>query len=107
MAFQIPEPGGNLPENRFEFTDAKGKTHSLPKLEFLSVEASDYLEGTSTGAIPDPGFTAFIRVFMAKAEPKVAAVVKSLTRDQLVSLRNAWYEASKVDVGESSASEGS
>lgn len=107
MAFQIPEPAGDLPENRFEFTDIKGKAFSLPKMDYLPFAATEYLEGVTTGTIPDPGFSAFIRKFMTTAEPKVAPAVKALTRDQLVALRNAWYEASKVTVGESSASEDS
>lgn len=106
MAFQIPEPGGSLPENRFEF-EHKGKTFSLPKIEYLPNEATEYLEGINAGSLPDPGFTAFIRTFMTKADPKVAPAIKALTRDQLVALRNAWYEASKVTTGESSASEDS
>jgi hypothetical protein len=111
MVFQIPEPGANKPENRFEFKDRRGKLHSLPKIEFLPAVAAKYLEGVTAGTVEDPGYTEFLRVFMTKAEPKVASVVDGLSRDQLVELRNAWYESSrdekgekKTDVGESVAS---
>lgn len=107
--FQIPEPGASKPENRFPFKDQKGKEFSLPKIEFLPSAASKYMEGVTSGTVTDPGYTAFLREFMSLAEPKVKAAVADLSRDQLVSLRNAWYEASKetIEVGESSASESS
>ncbi|MFI9507573.1 hypothetical protein [Nocardia sp. NPDC052566] len=107
MTFQIPEPGGDDPANRFEFLDRKGKTHSMPKLEFLPAGASEYLEGVNSGTIPDPGLTSFLKAFMAKAEPKIAAVVDGLSRDQLAALRDEWNRVSRVTEGESSASDGS
>ncbi|MGW4090038.1 hypothetical protein [Nocardia sp. NPDC004750] len=107
MPYQVPEPGGEKPENRFEFS-IKGKTYSVPKIEFLPDEASSFLEAMSTGKISDVGYTEYIRTLFAKAEPKLSAnALKGLARDQLTALRDAWYESSKVTPGESSASESS
>lgn len=104
--FTIPEPAGSIPENRFDF-EHKSKSYSMPKIEFLSADAMKYLEAVNVGTLPDPGFSEFIRTFMTKAEPKVKTAVEGLARDQLVALRDAWYESSRVDTGESSASEDS
>lgn len=107
MPFQIPEPGGNLPVNRFEFIH-KGKTYSIPKVEYLSEEATDYLEGMSTGRITGVGLAEYIRTLFAKAEPKLPkTALTGLSRDQIVALRDGWYESSRVTTGESSASESS
>ncbi|WP_330253142.1 hypothetical protein OG874_00555 [Nocardia sp. NBC_00565] len=107
MVFQIPEPGGSKPENRFEF-ELKSKTYSIPKAEYLSSDASKFLEDMSTGKISDVGFTEYIRILFFKAEPKLPkALFEGLSRDQLTALRDAWYAASKVTTGESSASESS
>ncbi|UGT65331.1 hypothetical protein LTT66_18345 [Nocardia gipuzkoensis] len=107
MPFQIPEPGGSKPENRFEF-EHKGKTYSIPKLEFLSADATKYVEDVSTGKIPDAGLTEYARTLMLKAEPKLPKVMlEGLSRDQILALRDAWFESSKATVGESSASESS
>jgi hypothetical protein len=107
LPFQIPEPGGSKPENRFEF-EHKGKTYSIPKLEFLSADATKYVEDVSTGKIPDAGLTENIRTLFCKAEPKLPKTLfDGLSRDQIVALRDAWYESSKVTAGESSASESS
>jgi hypothetical protein len=107
MPFQVPEPGGSKPENRFEFT-IKDKTYSIPKLEYLSAEAASFIEDMSMGKISDVGFTEYIRALFVKAEPKLpATALKGLSRDQLTALRDAWYESSKVTAGESSASESS
>lgn len=103
MVFQIPEPGGNKPENRFEF-EYKGKTYSVPKPDYLPADAAQYIEDVSVGKVADP-LSVYVKTLFTKAEPKLPKTLfQGMSRDQFTALRDAWYESGRVTVGESSAS---
>lgn len=105
MVFQIPAAAGHLKKNRFEFALGE-ETLSLPKLEFVPSESDDYLADVAIRALPQKEF---ILGFIEATDAEVGKKVREarLSRDQVDALYTAWGKASKISVGESSASESS
>ncbi len=103
MAFQIPADAGHLKKNRFEFK-LGDETVSLPKLEFVPADADEYLNDAVGKGMPQ---REFVLGFVASIDAEIAQKMRDqkLTRFQVDALYEAWVAASKVDTGESSASE--
>ncbi|OMQ31597.1 hypothetical protein [Rhodococcus sp. D-1] len=91
-------------ENRFEFKlREKGKTFSVPKMEFLSRPATKYLgEKYATTSEAD-----LLRGLIKIEAPDAFDIVDKMEDDQAIELSIAWAAASKVDAGESTASDAS
>ncbi|OZD23816.1 hypothetical protein CH253_08110 [Rhodococcus sp. 06-156-3C] len=106
--YNVPESGAEKKENRFAFRikDANGKgkdkVYSVPKLEFLSGETSEYIADLVGKAYNE---TTVTRNMLSLENPDCAEAVRKLRKDQVDALSAQWAEASAVTVGESSASE--
>ncbi|AUS31485.1 hypothetical protein C1M55_10400 [Rhodococcus qingshengii] len=89
-------------ENRFEFKlREKGKTFSVPKMEFLSRPATKYLgEKYATTSEAD-----LLRGLIKIEAPDAFDIVDKFEDDQAIELSVAWAAASKITPGESEASE--
>lgn len=109
--FEIPSPAGHLKINRFEFK-LGGKTVSLPKMEFLPPEGEDFIDKAAVKPMSNRDYFLGLVDAIGEAAEEDAEIGKKLRamrlhRDQLVALHNAWKDSSKVDEGESSASDDS
>lgn len=104
MVFKVPAPAGHLKKNRFHF-ELGGEILSLPKMEFVPPDADDFLKDMS----PDLTRKDFVLGFIEACDPEVGKKVHEarLHRDQVYALQDAWIAASKLNPGESSASESS
>lgn len=108
MVFHVPAPAGDQPQNRFEFVlgpeSLGAEILSLPKLEFVPPEADDYLRDAAGKSLPRRDF---ILGFIEACDPEVGKKVRDarLHRHQIDALYEEWGNVSKVDEGESSASE--
>lgn len=101
--FQIPAPAGSLKKNRFEFK-LGDESVSLPKLEFLPVDADDYLDKMEGGR--NVSNRTYIHGLVEAVDAEVGEKFRALrlTRDQTNAFYEAWQNSSKVTTGESSAS---
>ncbi|MGW6121506.1 hypothetical protein ACWFRF_20860 [Nocardia sp. NPDC055165] len=109
--FEIPPPAGQLKINRFEFK-LGAKTVSLPKLEFLPPEGEEFIDKAAITPMSNRDYFLGLVDAIGEAEAEDAAIGKTLRRmrlhrDQLTALHTAWKDSSKVDEGESSASDAS
>lgn len=94
MPFDVPASKKSIKQNRFEFT-LEGETHSIPLLKFAPVEAVENFELNRN-----------VAAILACCENEAARnAVRSLDSEQFDALMEAWYKASGISVGESSASE--
>ena len=97
MVFEVPSAKRSLKQNVFEFKIA-GKTHSVPKFEYLPVGVLETIESTAADAIGP-----FLDVFGTK-DSVVGKAVRGLEKEQLTALIHAWQADSAVTVGESEGS---
>lgn len=104
MAFNIPAPAGDQPQNRFTF-DLGSETLSLPKLEYVPYEADEFLNKLrgEAGTVTQRNF---ILQFIDACDSKVGAKLRKTrpSRDQVEALYEAWANASEVTPGKSSDS---
>lgn len=91
--FIVPESDAKKPENRFEF-QVGDKTYSVPKLGFVSGEASLMFE---QGREIEGSLAAF-------DDDEARTIYAGLSRDQRTAFDADWIAASKVSPGESQGS---
>jgi hypothetical protein len=104
LAFQIPAPAGHLPKNRFEFQlPGEKEKRSIPKLDYLPIEADEYLRGIENRMLPQ---REYILGLVEATDAEIGKLLRDerLTRDQVNAFYDAWRAASKVSEGESSGS---
>lgn len=97
MVFEVPTAKRSLKQNIFEFK-VGSKTFNVPKFEYLPVGVLETIESAADDAIGP-----YLDVFGKKGTPAGDAV-RSLDKDQLTALINAWQADSDVTVGESEGS---
>lgn len=104
MVFKIPAPAARLKKNQFIF-ELDGTTESLPKMEFMTPEGEDYLAEIADKSMQSRDY---ILGLVEAIDPDLGKRLREarLARDQLKAFYDAWLESSKVDPGESSASDG-
>lgn len=91
-------------ENRFEFKlREKGKTFSVPKMQFFGRETAKYITENHTKISEADILRGLIKI----EAPDAFDIVDAMEDDQAIQLSIAWVEASNVDMGESEASEDS
>lgn len=97
MVYEVPAAKRSLKQNVFEFK-VSGKTFSVPKFEYLPVGVLETLENT-----PETAIAPFLGIFGEKDSP-IGRAIRSLDKEQMVALIQAWQADSGVTVGESEAS---
>ncbi|MFE2997999.1 hypothetical protein ACFXG4_23680 [Nocardia sp. NPDC059246] len=100
--FDVPASAGKKKENRFAFR-LNGKVHTIPKLGFISGDASVFArDNQDTMTLP-----MVYRELIAIERPEIREDLFKLADDQVVLLADAWVLESGVSAGESEASEDS
>lgn len=93
------------PENQFEFQLVEdGSTHVLPKLGFFPRKTVKHIAaavGEKVNSIE------LFRQLVELHAPDAFEAVDALEEDQAAELADAWFKASEITVGESTASEDS
>jgi len=97
MVYEVPAAKRSLKQNVFEFK-ISGKTHSVPKFEYLPVGVLEVIEATAADAIGP-----FLDIFGAK-DSAVGKAVRGLDKEQITDLIKAWQADSGITVGESEGS---
>jgi hypothetical protein len=97
MVYEVPAAKRSIKQNVFEFKVA-GKTYSVPKFEYLPVGVLEGIESAAADAIGP-----YLSVFGEKDSP-IGKAIRSLDKDQLTALIQAWQSDSDVSVGESEGS---
>lgn len=101
MAFEVPKSKKDLEENQFEFT-IEGETYRVPTLGYVSGAVIEMMAvADEKGGIYEEA--ANYAIFGPAGSP-IGDAVRSLEREQLGALMEAYHEASKITTGESSAS---
>lgn len=95
--YEVPAAKRSLKQNLFEFKIG-AKTYSVPKFEHLPVGVLEAVE-----VAPDNAIGPYLSVFGEKDSPAGKAI-RTLDKDQLTGLIQAWQADSGVTAGESSAS---
>lgn len=97
MVYEVPAAKRSIEQNTFKFK-VGAKTFSVPKFEHLSVGVLEAVESA-----PDNAIGPYLSVFGEKDSP-IGKAIRSLDKDQLTALIQAWQSDSGVTVGESEAS---
>lgn len=97
MVYEVPAAKRSLKQNLFEFKIGT-KTYSVPKFEHLSVGVLESVESAPADAIGP-----YLSVF-GEADSPIGKAIRTLDKDQLTALIQAWQSDGGVTVGESSAS---
>lgn len=97
MVYEVPSSKRSVKQNMFEFKIAN-RTYSVTKFEYLSIGVLEDIEAAPADAIGP-----FLGVFGPKDSP-VREAIRTLNKDELSGLIEAWRADSDVTVGESSAS---
>lgn len=97
MVYEVPAAKRSLKQNLFEFKVGT-KAFTVPKFEHLSVGVLEAVESAPANAIGP-----YLSVFGEKDSP-VGKAIRTLDKDQLTALIEAWQSDSGVSVGESEAS---
>jgi hypothetical protein len=97
MVYEVPASKASIRQNKFEFKIG-GKSYTVPKFAYLPVSVAEILENT-----PDDAVGPYLDIFGTKDTP-VGKAVRTLDKDQLVGLIQAWQGDSDVTAGESEAS---
>lgn len=97
MVYEVPAAKRSLKQNLFEFK-VGSKTYTVPKFEHLSVGVLESVETAPANAIGP-----YLSVF-GEANSPVGKAIRTLDKDQLTALIEAWQSDSGVSVGESEAS---
>lgn len=97
MVYEVPAAKRSLKQNLFEFK-VGSKTYTVPKFEHLSVGVLESVETAPANAIGP-----YLSVF-GEADSPVGKAIRTLDKDQLTALIEAWQSDSGVSVGESEAS---
>lgn len=95
--FEVPAAKRSVKQNLFEFKIGT-KTYSVPKFEHLSVGVLEAVEAAGDNAIGP-----YLSVFGEKDSP-IGKAIRTLDKDQLAALLQAWQADSGLTVGESEAS---
>lgn len=97
MVYEVPAAKRSIEQNTFKFK-VGAKTYSVPKFEFLSVGVLESIEAAPADAIGP-----YLGVF-GEADSPIGKAIRTLDKDQLTGLIQAWQADSDVTVGESEAS---
>lgn len=97
MVYEVPAAKRSQKQNVFEFKIG-AKSFSVPKFEHLSVGVLEAVETAPTNAIGP-----YLSVFGEK-DSAVGKAIRTLDKDQITALIQAWQADSGVTVGESSGS---
>lgn len=92
--FEVPAAKRSLKQNLFEFKIG-AKAYSVPKFEHLSVGVLEAVEAAPADAIGP-----YLSVF-GEADSPVGKAIRTLDKDQLTALIQAWQADSGVTAGES------
>jgi hypothetical protein len=95
--YEVPAAKRSLKQNIFEFKVGT-KTFSVPKFEHLSVGVLEAVESAPENAIGP-----YLSVFGEKESP-IGKAIRTLDKDQLTALIQAWQSDSDVTMGESEGS---
>lgn len=93
--FKVPTFDQSDKEFRFDFETPDGKTHSIPKIQYVPLPVMESAQAK--------GGVQFIEL-IREIDPKIGAAVAAFSAAQLSALEKAWITASGSTVGESSAS---
>lgn len=114
MVYEVPPSKASIKQNRFEFKfRGNKKTYSLPKLQFLTPKLQSRLmaavKDIPDGEEPTREQGAVIYdLQLAIFEHYIPDFLDLVDgQDQITALFEAWQGASKISLGESSASAGS
>ena len=100
MVFQVPESKRSIDQNKFEFTvPGDEKVYRVPKAKYLTLGKMDVLSGKAE----EVTIADIIDLF---GEDNAEAI-RTLDKDQMEALTNAWQQDSGIEMGESSASSSS
>jgi hypothetical protein len=103
--FVVPKSEGSKKENRFTFKlSERGKTHSVPFLQYIGGEAAEYIESLAVKPVSE---ATMLRNLIRIECPEAFDEIRKLANDQVAALSVAWAEESEASAGESQASEGS
>jgi hypothetical protein len=97
MVYEVPAAKRSLKQNLFEFK-VGSKSFSVPKFEHLAVGVLEAIENA-----PDNAIGPYLSVF-GEADSPIGKAIRTLDKDQLTALVQAWQADSGVAVGESGAS---
>ncbi|CAM4134503.1 hypothetical protein NONI108955_10960 [Nocardia ninae] len=103
--YTVPKSQGAKRENRFYFRAKDGgKVYSVPKLQYLSGDGSDYIEQAIADEVDEIRMT---RRLLIVECPAAEQDIRRMAGDQIADLSVAWAEKSTVDMGESDGSDDS
>lgn len=97
MVYEVPAAKRSIKQNLFEFKIG-AKTFTVPKFEHLSVGVLEAVESAPANAIGP-----YLSVF-GESDSPIGKAIRTLDKDQLTALIQAWQADSDVTAGESSAS---
>ncbi|WP_280485354.1 hypothetical protein [Nocardia cyriacigeorgica] len=103
--YNVPSSQANKKENRFalRFKDG-GKVYSVPKLGYLSGEASEFIEQAMKDNLTEVVLTRrLLRIECPQAEQEI----RRLHDDQILDISRRWVSESGITPGESLGSENS
>lgn len=117
MVYEIPASKASIAQNRFKFKiPGEKKVYDLPLQQYINADLRDRL-GKAAAVVmrykdstdePTPEESALVQAISREVlEHYVPDLYSKLDNDQVNELAKAWGEASKVSMGESSASAGS
>ena len=97
MVYEVPAAKRSLKQNLFEFKIGT-KTYSVPKFEFLAVGVLESIEAAPADAVGP-----YLGVFGEPDSP-IGKAIRTLDKDQLSGLIQAWQAHSGITLGESEGS---
>ncbi|WP_431941679.1 hypothetical protein [Nocardia grenadensis] len=101
----VPASAGSKKANRYEFRCKPGGTvYSVPKVQYLSGEGSDFIEEAIKADMTEITLTR--RLLMIEC-PEAADEIRAMAGDQIMFISRRWAEASNITPGESEGSENS
>lgn len=95
--YQVPPSKRSIKQNRFEF-EIDGKAYDLPKFDLIPISVLEEIEEAPLNAVAP-----YLKVFGPKTSP-LGKAIRSLDREQLTNLLQAWQTDAGITPGESLAS---